>query len=787
MPRILPLRLSFFGFCAALAVETTAHAAEPGLSARVTVSKGDRPAQVEWASCAAEPCGFERASRLPVDARFDGARATVTRLDTPAGTRLVWIRIPQTTGARAYEVVLAPGQPEALFAGETNPVDDPNATTDRIVRKDLGDGKSLLLHSSAPPGGGVCGLVGAPAAVRAWDGKKWASASLARIDAAARKRAVTLEATPAAASVARRYLHPAGGSDDTFGRGLVDAEPRTAWTEARSGDGAGEYATFQIDKALAVTGFSLLVSPTVPGPGYAPPSSFFVLVEGAVYRIAPPSRPGPLLIELPAPVHTSCVSVVLDEATTTVPAPRTVGIAELGVLAALDDQTPEALATRLGDSARADEALATLLGLGTELGPIWNKVYPALSPERRARVEAAMASRGCNEAAPIAVLALSDKDKDTRERAVHKLEQCRRESVPALTAALDDPDVERAREAGRILALLAPSVAQTELPSRLGREPTRTALWPALGKAFRSADAEQLRAALARAKTAEARLDVVLAMGERGKETGDDARAVIVSALGAPALAMRFRAVEPAVRTHDAALVAKVLADPEASVRHRGLSIMTQLEDAAGFDAPAGAALTDENPRVRGAAAEFFRAHPAGLAAAAPKLFPAADDPWPFVRMAALRAVGGAPAAVKQRALTTVKKRLEDSSFEVRRAALEAMAGMPAEWVREDILARLDDEHEALPVRSQAARTLGSVCSTEDLDRLTTLAQATLAPMAFELEREVGLAAIEALGAIHPADLGKRLAPLRGPKAPATLKGAADRALAAPSRCASKK
>ncbi|RYZ57418.1 MAG: hypothetical protein EOP08_17290 [Proteobacteria bacterium] len=53
MPRILPFRLSCFGLCAALAVETTAHAAEPGLSARVTAAKGDRPAQVEWASCAA--------------------------------------------------------------------------------------------------------------------------------------------------------------------------------------------------------------------------------------------------------------------------------------------------------------------------------------------------------------------------------------------------------------------------------------------------------------------------------------------------------------------------------------------------------------------------------------------------------------------------------------------------------------------------------------------------------------------------------------------------------------
>lgn len=762
-------------------------AGEPAMAVRVAPAgnKGDKSSVLLYASCAAEPCALDRANRLSLDLRFDATRAVLSRLETPAGTRLVWVKIPQTSGTRAYEVVLAPGHAEPLFAGETSAVDDPAATTDRLLTRDVA-GKTLLVHSSTPPGGGLCGIGSAPGAIRAWDGRKWTSAALGRLDADAKKRAVTLDARPAPTSATRRYLVPAGGSDESFGRAMVDFEPRTAWTETRSGDGAGEYASFRVDKALGLTAITFTLAPSNPAADFAAPRSFYVLLEGHAYHVQVPSKPGPLQLELAQPIHTSCLSIVLDEASTGTPAPRSVGIAELGVLAALDFQPETTLVRQLGDAdaAKADEALATLLGISSDLTATWRKVYPALSPARRAKVDETVAARGCTEAAPLAALALSDKDKEVRARAARKLEQCRKESVPALIAALDAAEPEGVREAGRLLALLAPSVAQKELPLRLGKEATRSALWPALGKAFRSADPAALRAALATANTPEAKLDVVLALGERVAEAFPEARVVIEEAVASTKLDVRFRAVEPALRTHEASLVTKISSDAEPSVRHRALSIMTQREHAAAFDTPAQKALADANPRVRTAAAEYFRAHPEALGTVTPSLFPAAADPWPFVRLAALRALGGAPLAVKQRALATVKERLADQSFDVRRGALEAMNGMPAAWVRDDIMARLDDEDEALPVRSQAARTLGTVCSVADLDRLTTLAQATLTPVAFELEREVGLAAIEALGMIHPADLPKRLAPLRSPKAPVTLKAAADRALAAPPRCA---
>lgn len=786
MPRLLPALLVSLSLLASTAhadpgsLTLAKTAAEPALTVRIVPAAGKTPTQVAFTTCSAEPCA---PAALDVDARFDAAHAELQRFETTSGKHVVWVRIPEKSGPHAFEVLLAPGHSEPLFAGTTSPATDPNVTTERVLRRDAGGGKTLLLTSTTPAGGGICGVPSAPGPIRVWTGDKWTSAAISRLDADARTRAVALVASPAPETKARRYLQPVGGSDETFGRGAVDGDPRTAWLEARSGDGAGEYATFRIDKALAVSGLALRLAPTPSVPGYAAPRAFFVLTDAAVYRVTAAVDGESLQLKLPSAVHTSCLSVVLDEANPKVPAPRTVGIAELAARTALDDQTPEALAVRLSDPAAADEALATLLGVPGDLGVIWRKVYPALSVERRARLDAALGERGCVEATSIAVLGLGDPDKNVRERAERKLEQCRRESVPALLATLDDPHAPRAREAGRLLALLAPSVAQKELPPRLGHEATRSSFWPALGKAFRSADGDALHAALATAATPAAKLDVVLALGDRVGEAGDDARTVLQRAAAAPELATRFRAVEPAVRLGDPTALRLLTRDREPAVRHHVLATMAQRPRVATLDPTASAALGDANPRVRAAAADYFRAHSAGVGAAETALLPAAKDPWPFVRMAALRAIAGAPLPAKQRALGTLRERLADPSFDVRKAALEAMAGLPAATVRDDVMDRLDDEDEAVPVRAQAARTLGTVCSLQDLDRLTVLARATLTPMAFELEREVGLAAIEALGSIHPADLPKRLAPLRTKKAPATLKAAADRALAAPPAC----
>jgi hypothetical protein len=67
-------------------------------------------------------------------------------------------------------------------------------------------------------------------------------------------------------------------------------------------------------------------------------------------------------------------------------------------------------------------------------------------------------------------------------------------------------------------------------------------------------------------------------------------------------------------------------------------------------------------------------------------------------------------------------------------------------------------------------------------DRLTKLAYLARAPVD-EADDRIGIAAIEALGALHPADLETRLAPLRAKDVRLPVRRAAERALSEPAAC----
>ncbi|HVJ93307.1 MAG TPA: hypothetical protein VM580_26080 [Labilithrix sp.] len=87
-----------------------------------------------------------------------------------------------------------------------------------------------------------------------------------------------------------------------------------------------------------------------------------------------------------------------------------------------------------------------------------------------------------------------------------------------------------------------------------------------------------------------------------------------------------------------------------------------------------------------------------------------------------------------------------------------------------------------MEVRSLAARTLGTMCIKGATDRLTKLALLSRSPVD-TADEQLSMAAIEALAALHPADLDKRLAPLRAKDVRLPLRRAAERALADPGVC----
>jgi HEAT repeat protein len=191
-------------------------------------------------------------------------------------------------------------------------------------------------------------------------------------------------------------------------------------------------------------------------------------------------------------------------------------------------------------------------------------------------------------------------------------------------------------------------------------------------------------------------------------------------------------------------------------------------------------AVRDPEPRVREAALHAIATAHAerALEAAGGAL---ASDSWTFVRTSAAIALASfRPAAATDRALADAMK---DASPNVRSAAVAGLALHRATPYRDRVRARLDDETEELDVRVTAARALGPLCDKRSLDRLTSLAREGAAPGATETDTLLGLAATDAIGAIHPADIAARLLKVRGKDARPDARRAVDRALAEPGMC----
>ncbi|HRH00575.1 MAG TPA: hypothetical protein PLR99_30230, partial [Polyangiaceae bacterium] len=117
-----------------------------------------------------------------------------------------------------------------------------------------------------------------------------------------------------------------------------------------------------------------------------------------------------------------------------------------------------------------------------------------------------------------------------------------------------------------------------------------------------------------------------------------------------------------------------------------------------------------------------------------------------------------------------------------KQAALAALGARRATSAAGAIGRIARDAEVGLDLRVTATRALGAVCATAELDFLTRAAGRVASP-ADEADLRIGLAALDALGHIHPADLASRLAPLRDPKARLPVRNAANRALADEGSC----
>jgi HEAT repeat protein len=282
-----------------------------------------------------------------------------------------------------------------------------------------------------------------------------------------------------------------------------------------------------------------------------------------------------------------------------------------------------------------------------------------------------------------------------------------------------------------------------------------------------------------------ARLDLLRAMGAKLPVLRPEADVAIADLLrSSPDMSTRYLLAQPLAhlaRSPDATsgelsrLAELARRDPEAAVRARAVELSAGI----GPLLPTLiAASSDPEPRVREAALRAIGMTSLGGALAAAHA--SKRDEWTFVRVAATDALGALP-----QDLTTTNAlaaALADPSPRVRVAALSALGKNKVTSHAARVRERLDDTREDPEVRALAAKTLGGMCVQSATDRLTKLALNSRAPVD-ENDERIGVAAIEALGALHPADLEARLAPLRVKEARLPVRRAADRALSDPSSC----
>jgi HEAT repeat protein len=618
----------------------------------------------------------------------------------------------------------------------------------------------------------------------------------AQRDGAKRIVAGLRDGAPSDAPLGRLLV--AAGASSALGKpgNLTDGNPATTWAEARSGTGLGEFVVMRASPEVPIVRFQVTVAP--PGANAtsgAAPKSFFLVTDSLTYAVTMPEdgwlKPGASYeIPLPEPIKTGCVALVLDEAYGRGNARPEVTLAELTAFSEFDvpGAKADALAKLLvSGGPRAQSAAAVLTragkaGIDAVVGA-WKELDPA---GRALGVDVAM-SAACEDGAPLLVRAFDDGDRNVERKGREKLERCGRVAGPALVAALGDPQTAHRAKVASLLAFVAPSAALAPLAAKLGEgsPAEREAMRSAFARASRSADAPKLLALLhdpARDKAG--RLELLRAMGPRAADLRADALAAIDELLSTdPVFRTRYLVLGPLAelaRGGDRASLdrfAKILTkDPEWPVRAHAAELAVKIP---GVQREVIAALEDREPRTREAALRTITEERLSAAAVAVEGL-LLHDPWTFVRTSAAAALGSMPASPDID--STMGGALEDSSPRVRTAIIDALGMHRAQSQSAAVRARLDED-KAPEVRVAAARALAQMCDAGALDTLTELASKVSSPVSESDEMTLGLAAIDALGKIHPPDLGRRLARVMAKEARPAVRLAAQNALAAKTIC----
>ncbi|MBI2395328.1 MAG: HEAT repeat domain-containing protein [Deltaproteobacteria bacterium] len=616
-----------------------------------------------------------------------------------------------------------------------------------------------------------------------------------RLPSSVRSAAPTIVAERADAAPIGSVLTVRGASvNDGASTALTDDDESTVWHETLKGDGKGEFVVFAAPKAIPIEHFSLALHPKPAMAGFDHPVSLWITVDDATFRVAIP--PDPTLtrvdVPLPKPISTSCVAVSIDRGEG---ADRKIGFVEIdGVpvipksVHSLDD-----LVTLLDVPGKDGDLAQTLLSnAGARGAEAIARKLASVAEAGKARAVDVLEATPCAAAAgPLATLTW-DAPKPVTRRAREALDACGAAAAPAIAAAWSK----------------GPDAAREILAERWAKLDPKGAL-PAILDQVRTAPATRrhtYRAALARVPRSEAGREAIAAWltsapAQPAAPTENDAVVELARAIAeAPEIAPLVPALSKTLLAHAAGdrpfaarwLAARPIADlaargdtaslawiralhksPDRYLRARAVEVSGEVD---ALRPEVVAALKDGDPRVRKAAVVALRQGAGPSGATSPLIALLHDDAWTFVRVAAAETLGEAKGGGDVD--VALGEATKDDLPAVRGAAVRALVTRGGRSQLPAIRKRAFDPRETVDVRAEAIGALGKLCDKASVDDLFDLVKRGSSS---DGAHQLALAAIDALGELHPPDLAQRLSAID--QTSLVVKDAVRRALQAAPKC----
>lgn len=711
-------------------------------------------------TCPTAPCTVT-AKGVPIGLTdVDVARSTIETVDVSGKKVLRVVARPVVGKARegiAWEALVAAkdGKAEILWSGVTG--FDSEGEGARLALEDGTFYVGQLRRELT-----LCGQKETLLAPKRLDPAKLEFRRVAkhRLSQSVRDQAPVLVAEPGQKPIASVATVRGASVNDGGSTALADDDTATAWTETLKGDGKGEFVVFAVPRASEVQSLSLVVRPTANIADFAQATSLWLTTDETTYRLAIPiaTEPGARFeVKLPAPIHTSCLALSIDAAEKKDGA---VGLVEFDAVPILPStiHAVDDLVTLLDDENMGELAQRVLANAGAHGAKAIAAKIDTLGDRGRLRAIDALEAAPCEAAAP-ALVDLSWKgSRATTTRAREGLDGCGAMAKTAIAARFaQGPDPARELLAERY-AKLDPSHAVPAILDVVRTSPAnrRRTFRVALAKAASSAEGKTAIASFLGAAPApkpeenDPVIELARAVAGNVQVPGLTATLLAHAAEDRP-FASRWLAAAPIAELAaggDAQAVAwmrAIFKSKDRYLRARAAAVSGKIET---LRPELVSALADADPRVREQALIGLRAGAGPTGSAPPIMTLLAHDPWTYVRVAAAETLGESKGGGDVD--VALAKATEDEQKTVRGAAVRALVSRRAKSQLPALRARAFDDKENIEVRRDAVEGLGVLCDTSSLDDLFEIAK----------KGEGGplqLAAIVALGAIHPSDLAQRL------------------------------